>query len=280
MTTTPALRGPIRQREPTDGEGKEVGRNRARARLEDYAKAWKERPLTRRIYRRYYRMIAAARSRVAGADLEVGAGHGGFAEFKPKTISCDIVPCGWLDCAADATCLPFADESLSNIIMIDVRHHVASPAAFFDEARRTLAPGGRIILLEPYVSPVSWIAWKLFCEEAVDTGANPFADATAGANTDRKDPWEANVAIPTLICWRHLSAFHDRFPELEVIRRERFDMLVMPLSGGYQKRRLIPMPLVPIAHAIERVLAPLAPLLAFRCLVVIEKGRRRRSSIE
>ncbi len=270
----------------------------------DYAQAWQKRPLIRRIYRRYHKMIAAARSCVPGADLEIGAGHGSFAEFRPSTISSDIVPCPWLDCAADAARLPFARESLSNIIMIDVLHHVASPVSFFEEAEASLAEGGRIILLEPYVSPVSWIAWRFFCEENVDTGVDPLTHPRAGAGAtvasdprvgravsnpqsvirnpessdprvgredQGKDPWDANVAIPTLICWRFLSAFHDRFPRLRAIRRERFDMLVMPLSGGFQKRRLIPMPLVPFAGAIERMLAPLTPLLAFRCLVVIEK---------
>ena len=91
------------------------------------------------------------------------------------------------------------------------------------------------------------------------------------ADAREKDPWEANIAIPTLVFWRHREAFGRRFPELHVVRRQRLDMVVMPLSGGFERRRLIPLFLVPVARVLERVLAPLAPWLAFRCFLVIEK---------
>ncbi len=248
-----------------------VAQDRARARLERHAAIWRMRPLTRDIYRRYHQTIDAARSTVPGADVEVGAGHGSFAEFRPGTVSCDIVPCPWLSCSADATRLPFADESLANIIMIDVLHHVARPIAFLKQTARVLAPGGRLILLEPYVSPVSSIAWRYFHDEHIDTHIDPLKERATAADAPEEDPWEANIAIPTLVFWRHLSTFRKRFPELRVIRRQRLDMIVMPLSGGFERRRLIPLFLIPVARALERVLAPLAPWLAFRCFLLIEK---------
>ncbi|MCH7807989.1 MAG: class I SAM-dependent methyltransferase [Planctomycetes bacterium] len=245
--------------------------SRARARLERHAALWRERPLTRDLYHGYHRRIEAELSEVAGLDLEVGAGHGSFAESRPGIVSCDVVPCSWLDCAADATCLPFADGSLANIVMVDVLHHVAQPVRFFDEAVRTLAPGGRIVLLEPYVSPISWIAWRYFHEEGIACDANPLDESVLSSRLRQDDPWDANIAAPTLIFWRYLAAFRQRFPTLKVIRRDRFDMLVMPLSGGFERTRLIPLPVVPLVRAIERVMAPLSPLLAFRCLIVLER---------
>ncbi|UCF34464.1 MAG: class I SAM-dependent methyltransferase [Phycisphaerales bacterium] len=257
--------------EARSADDRTLALERARRRLEHHAAIWHERPLTRDIYRRYHLAIDSARSDVEGADVEVGAGHGSFAEFRPGTLSCDIVPCPWLHCAADAAYLPFADGSLANIIMIDVLHHVADPLRFFEEACRTLAPGGRAILLEPYVSPVSYIAWRYFHDEAINTRVNPFSPSPGHVSDRGKDPWQANIAVPTLIFWRHWATFARRFPQFHLSRRERFDLLVMPLSGGFERRRLIPLWSVPLARAVESCLRPLAPLMAFRCLIVLEK---------
>ena len=71
--------------------------------------------------------------------------------------------------------------------------------------------------------------------------------------------------------WRHLDAFHQRHPTLSVIHRERFDLLLYPLSGGFERRRLVPQAVAPAVRAVETLLAPLSPLMAFRCFIVIEK---------
>ena len=280
--------------------GRQTTEDRARRRLEEHARIWDDRPLVRAIYRGYHEAIDSARSAAPGADVEIGAGHGSFAEFRPGTISCDIVPCPWLDCAADATSLPFADAALSNIIMVDVLHHIADPARFFTESTRVLAPGGRIIMIEPYVSPISYLAWRFFHDEDVDLEADPLdgqqtrstntdatrhedslrshadiharqSDETALGRTSSDDPWDANTAIPTLLFWRNISRFRNQFPQLSVITRRRFDYFLYPLSGGFERRPLIPRPLIPVARLLERALTPLQALLAFRCMITIEK---------
>ena len=244
---------------------------RVRARQEHHARIWRQRPLTREIYSRYFDLIDSTRSQVAGASLELGAGPGHYSKSRPDTFGCDLVPCPWLDCAADAGRLPVADAALANLIMIDVLHHLPDPTAFFAEAQRTLAPGGRIILVEPYVSPVSWFVWNFLHEEDVGLSVNPFAGQVAAEHDSEKDPWDANVALPTLIFWKGLAEFHTRFPNLRVVQRRRFEMVLMPLSGGFEHPRLMPAPLVPLARALDYVFTPLARLLAFRCFVVIEK---------
>jgi SAM-dependent methyltransferase len=257
--------------EPGDEAARRASFDRARAKLQRHGDIWETRRLTQEIYRGYHKAIVEARSPVVGTDLEVGSGHGSFAEFHSGVVSCDIVPCSWLDCAADAARLPFRSASLSNIIMIDVLHHVADPVGFFSEAARTLAPSGRILLIEPYVSPISRFAWRFLGEEPIDTAACPLADAALKPPVSADNPWDANVAVPTLLFWRDSDAFRIRFPNLSIIHRRRFDLLLYPLSGGFERRRFVPMPLVPLVRACERLLMPLAPLLAFRCFVVIEK---------
>ncbi len=244
---------------------------RARAEVDRRAELWAQRPLVREIYEGYQTMIRAARSTVAGCDVEVGAGHGGSRQPRRGVFTCDIIPCPWLDVAADACRLPFGDEQLANIIMLDVLHHLEDPMQFFEEADRTLAPGGRIVMLEPYVSPMSWPAWRYMHHENIDMSARPTTNRPTAKTETRKDPWDANTAIPTLLFWREINSFHERLKNLKVIRREQLDLLLYPLSGGFGRRRLLPHALAPAIRSFERLLKPLAPLLAFRCLVVVEK---------
>lgn len=243
----------------------------ARARLEHHADVWRDRPLIREIYAGYHAMICAELSAVPGANIEVGAGHGSFSSSHGNILSCDLVSCPWLDCAADALHLPFRDGSLSNIVMVDVLHHLVAPGRFFEQACRALAPGGRIVLLEPYSSPISWIAWRYFHNEDVTFKADPLSGDSDSAACSGDDPWEANSAIPTLLFWRDLQKFLIMFPALEVVRRRRFDLLVYPLSGGFEQRQLVPLKLVPLLRWVEKKISILSPLLAFRCLVVLQK---------
>jgi hypothetical protein len=62
-----------------------------------------------------------------------------------------------------------------------------------------------------------------------------------------------------------------RWPELKVAERRRLALLLYPLSGGFTKRPVLPRLLWRPVEVIERVLAGLAPLLAFRCLVVLRR---------
>ena len=48
-----------------------------------------------------------------------------------------------------ALALPFDAGAFDHVIVRDVIHHLEDPAPFVDEARRVLAPGGRLDVLEP-----------------------------------------------------------------------------------------------------------------------------------
>jgi len=80
----------------------------------------------------------------------------------------------WHDRCVSADNLPFGDASLGALVLFDVLHHLAAPARFFGEAARVLRPGGRIVLCEPYISPLSFVVYRLFHEEPVDMRAQPW----------------------------------------------------------------------------------------------------------
>jgi len=199
--------------------------------------------------------------------VELGAGIGHFRDVVPDVVLTDVEPTPWADEVVDAEALPCADRSLANLVLVDVFHHLARPARFLDEARRVLAPEGRVLILDPYCSPLSTILYKRFHHERTDLSAAPFdADQqVAGA------PLESNQARATLAFFRHADDLARRWPELRLAERRRLALLLYPLSGGFSRPPLAPAPLVPTLRLLERALAPLAPLAAFRCLVVLER---------
>lgn len=233
----------------------------------DYRAIWHDKPVLRAIYSDYYRRLV--RHVVPGRILEIGGGSGNLKSFAADVVSTDIVAAPWLDAAADAQALPFAPGAFSNIVMVDVLHHVERPVRFFREAIRVLPPGGRILLLEPGISPVSGVFYRGFHPEPVDMGADPLAD---GARTPGRDPFDSNQAIPTLIAGRFRARFESLFPELLFRHVQWLSLFAYPLSGGFRRWSLLPSGLATPLLRLEDILAPLlGRLLGFRLLLVIER---------
>lgn len=235
--------------------------------LNEHRIVWQDKPALRAIYTDFYRRIVAACR--PGPSLEIGGGSGNLKDFASEVISTDVVPTPWLDAAADAQALPFAEESFTNIVMVDVLHHIERPRRFFAEAERVLRPGGRIIFIEPGISPVSWLFYRYFHPEPVVIYDDPLGD---GALDPTRKPFDANQAIPTLLLGRHRQRLEQAFPRLVLVEVNRFGFFAYPLSGGFRPWCLIPSAIVePLLH-VEAVLSPLlGRLMAFRLFAVFEK---------
>jgi len=231
--------------------------------------AWAARPLLREVYRRA--LTAIERELAPGPrTVEIGGGSGMAREFLPQLLVTDIVATPHVDVVADATRLPFAASSVDNLIGIDCLHHLPHPSTLFAEATRVLRPGGRLVLIEPYISPVSRLAFALAHPEPVDLAADPLPDddrpvfATGG-------PFAANQAIPTLLFFRHRARLAARFPALALRTTRRMSTIAYPLSGGFSQPTWVPAWAAGAVWALERLTSPLAPLMAFRLLVTLER---------
>lgn len=237
------------------------------AALREQERSWESRPLLRALYEQWFRSICGALSSVPGRSVELGAGIGMLARTCPTVEPTDVASTPWASEVADAESLPYTDGSLANLVLVDVFHHLARPARFLDEATRALAPGGRLVVLDPYCSPISTVAYRLFHHERTDLHAGPFADDPSVAD----DPLASNQARATLVFFRHADELARRWPQLAFYRRERFALLAYPLSGGFTGRQLVPGRLGLAVARAENTLGPLAKLLAFRCLAVLER---------
>lgn len=244
--------------------------------LREQERAWEARPLLRRLYRGWFAELAAALAPVEGPTVELGSGIGKLREVIPELATTDVEPTPWADRVVDAEALPYADGQVANLVLVDVFHHLARPTRFFDEAVRVLAPGGRLLVLDPYCSTLSTLAFRWFHHERTDLDVDAFEDDVTVAET----PMASNQARATLAFFREPGAVVDRWPALRVVRRKRLAHVLYPLSGGFSRRPLVPAVLYRPLAALDRALAPLGPLLAFRCLVVLERryGTGRTSS--
>jgi SAM-dependent methyltransferase len=101
--------------------------------------------------------------------LEIGSGPGlskKFLEHK-NLIQTDLLnwPSRNVIGGIDATKLPFARSSFDSAFCVDAIHHINYPARAIIELIRVVKPGGKIIVIEPYVSYLSYWVYKLFHDE-------------------------------------------------------------------------------------------------------------------
>jgi SAM-dependent methyltransferase len=133
--------------------------------------------------------------------LELGCGIGKLgararAEGRRRWISTDIIaaPNALLRC--DAMKLPVASGALDHIVFVDVLHHLASPTLFFKEAARVLRPGGGIVCVEPWITPLSFPIYRFIHHEGCDLSRH----VEAPFSGERSKPaYEGDNGIPTLL---------------------------------------------------------------------------------
>ncbi len=234
--------------------------------LDVYRAAWEAKPVLRAIYQDLYERMAAACK--PGRTLEIGGGSGNLKSWLPDVVSTDI-QCGpWLDAVCDAHILPFADRSFDNVVLFDVLHHLARPKLFLDEAARVLKPGGRLVMMEPCVTPVSWVVNTLLHPEPIHMDEDPLATGPLV----RRDPYEANQGIPTILFLKAAERFAAACPDLRLVSVKRLSLFAYPLSGGFRRWQLLPLSWVrPLLALEDRLLPLLGRLFAYCMLAVVER---------
>lgn len=235
--------------------------------LHGHRYAWQNKPSLREVYHDLYQRIVQALR--PGETLEIGGGTGNFKDYSRDVISSDIQFASWLDVLFDAHQIPFADASFDNIVIFDVLHHLERPVLFLKEASRILREKGRIIMVEPAITPISNIFYTYFHPEDVDMRADPFSEGQINPN---RNPYESNQAIPTLLFKRRPEQLTATFPELNALQVDYLSMFAYPLSGGFRPWSLIPAGLVKLVLKMEDSMLPaLGPAFAFRLFTVLER---------
>jgi hypothetical protein len=153
-------------------------------------------------------------------------------------------------------------------VLFDCLHHIENVALFFDEAQRTLRVGGRIIIMDPYLSWISLPIYRWLHPEPVDCTEDPLLLKPPQAS---RRPFDANQAVATILFERNRSGFQVRYPGFSIQHIRRMACAAYPLSGGFDHPSLLPQWLVTPMLRLEHQLERLGRFLAFRMMVVIER---------
>ncbi len=234
---------------------------------------WDRKPILRRIYHGYFEKILEQLTD-GGPTIEIGAGGGFFSEWLAQKggdaglVSTDVFQTPWVDLMADAHFLPIRDGALRNLIGQDVLHQLTDPLRFFREVVRVLAPGGRLVLIEPHISAWGYLLYRFLHHEACVLSDDPW-----GPRPEVEDFNWANGALPWLCLSKHRSRFEAEFPQLKLARLECFDSIAYPASGGFNYASYLFAPLLRCLLWCERLIPQFVRkhLLGIRCLIVLER---------
>jgi SAM-dependent methyltransferase len=229
-------------------------------------RAWQDKPLLQKIYNSFYqRIITLIEPHISGRVVEIGSGIGNLKTHVPDAITTDLFPNPWLDLVCDGYDLPFADGSISHLVLFDVFHHLRAPNAFLREASRVLAPHGRVILFEPYISWSSLPVYGLFHHEPVAQKA-PINFAQELPRP--RDYYAAQGNATRLFFQRELPAWPAGW---KTFHAEAFSSFSYLLSGGYSKPALYPGSCLGWLQAGDEFLSGWPRIFGGRCLVGLQR---------
>jgi len=242
------------------------------ARLHEHRRLWRAKPTLASAYRVWFDMLLASAPPNARV-LEVGAGPGFLAEHARSAradlrwLASDLLPAPWNDLAADAGRLPLTSASVGAVLGLDVLHHLPRPRQFFAEVARVLHPDGRLTLLEPWITPMSWPVYRFLHQEACRLRVDPWNPFPGPG----KDSFDGDAAVP----WRLVR---DTRPEgwrrlgFQPPRVRPLNAFAYLLSLGFRPASLLPTPLVGPLLLLDRVSGWLAPLTGLRVILCWERG--------
>jgi len=226
----------------------------------------KEKPFLNKLYHDWYKFLL---NRINifpdGRILELGSGGGFLKKLLPDVITSDIIDLPSNDMTFSAENMPFENNSLSAIFMIDVLHHIPNCKAFFSEAQRTLKLGGMVIMSEPANTILSRFFYQNFHHENFDpSGGWKIEDSTGPLSG-------ANGAIPWIVFKRDVDIFHKEYPNLRLEIVQLHSPLMYFLSGGLSHNQLVPSFTYNFFKGIEKLLTPLNSLIGMFQLIVVKK---------
>lgn len=230
---------------------------------------WDEKPLLRKVYERFYRLIGEQiRRDIPGMIIELGSGVGAAKQFIPDCATTDLFPNPWIDRVENAYRLSSATQSVSNLILFDVWHHLEFPGTALNEFQRVLVPGGRAILFEPDVSLLSLIVYGVFHHEPVGLWKTITWLVPEGFSPDTAPYYSAQGNCARVFKSRQRSAHLQGWQIRDVVRLSAISYVA---SGGYSRAQLYPTALLPIVEMLDGACDLLPWLFSTRMLVVIEK---------
>ena len=197
--------------------------------------------------------------------VELGSGGAFIKEIIPDVVTSDIISLPNVDLKFSATHMPFKAESVDRFFMLNVIHHIYSPALFFKEVDRCLKDKGKLIAIEPANTLWGRFIYQNFHH---DERFDPKGGWTLKSQKALSD---ANGALPWIIFFRDRKKFEELFPNLKIRKIIPHTPIQYLVSGGVSYRQLLPGWTYPIVKAIEDLVSPLSKYTGMFYTIEIEK---------
>jgi len=203
--------------------------------------------------------------------LEIGAGAGISKDFleRYKIQRTDFMGSEDNDIRGnvDAHALPYENDMFDGVLLFDALHHFARPMDAMNECLRVTKPGGKLLLIEPYVSVFSYPIYKLFHFEKTSWVYRFDDSVSAPSEPEHGDQGISKAVLKTM----KYSKSHP----LKEISGWNYT-LITPfsffLTGGATSPLKIPSSVIKFAIMLEyRIPKVLMKFIAARVFIVIRK---------
>ena len=180
------------------------------------------------IYKEWYEIISKQLSEIDGINIELGCGASFINQINKSIKKTDVFLNSNTDFKLNAMDIGDRFENqISNLILINVFHHISDPEFFLKAAEKSLLVGGRIIMIEPSNNYWSRLVYKLI-------GHEPFDTRQIEWKFESKDPLlDSNQALSWIIFERDYQKFKNLFPSFSLIQKKNMMPFSYLLSGGH-----------------------------------------------
>jgi SAM-dependent methyltransferase len=197
--------------------------------------------------------------------IELGSGGGFLKEMIPNVICSDIIDLPTNDMTFSALEMPFEDQSVGGIFMVDTMHHIPDSELFLKEVTRVLATGGKMIMIEPANSLWGRFIYQNFHHEPFNPNGGwtiPAAGPLSGANG----------ALPWIVFIRDNELFQSKFPGLKMERIQFLNPFTYLFTGGVSRKQFLPDFVFPLLGFLDKVLPKISRQISMFMLIKITKA--------
>jgi len=199
-----------------------------------------------------------------GKVIELGSGGGFLKELEPSIICSDVLDLPGNDICFSALDMPFAQNEISGIFMIDTFHHIPDIEKFLTEANRVMKKNAKIMMVEPANSLWGRLIYKNFHHE-------PFYPEGSWQIAQSGPLSGANGALPWIAFERDIIKFKQLFPHLKICSIKYHSPFKYLVSGGVSYRQLLSGRLYSPVNFLEKILSGISKHFSMFVSIVIEK---------
>ena len=230
---------------------------------------WNSKPALRNVYSNFYRLIASHLTNQPDSKVvELGSGIGNLKEFIPQCITTDMFPTPWSELVENAYQLSFPDETISDLILVDVFHHLQFPGTALTEFHRVLKKGGQVLIFEPCLSVLGLIVFGLLHPEGLKFNHTIQWNVPPSLMLDSPEYYTSQGNATRIFLGSSYRKALEIWSEIKVMRLSASSYIA---TGGYTKPQILPDKLLTLVSNFERLFDLFPSLFATRMLVILVK---------